>query len=157
MSKTANPTVDRPSIPGYGVPENNDGMLDWGHVEERLSAAKNYWVVTSGTDGQPHAVPVWALWVEGALYFDAGPRSQRNLAANPKVSIHLESGDDVVILEGTAEKAADPDGALTPRFIAAMTEKYDYAPEGISTFILRPRKALAWSSFPANATRWTFV
>jgi hypothetical protein len=151
------PIVDRPSIPGYGIPENNDGLLTWEHVEDRLSAAKNYWVETSGPDGQPHAVPVWGLWIEGALYFDAGPRSQKNLAANPKVSVHLESGDDVVILEGTADRPSDPDGTLLPRFIDLMKTKYDYAPEELPLFMLRPRKVLAWSSFPANATRWTFA
>ena len=38
----------------------------------------------------------------------AGPRKGRNLAENPNVAVHLESGDDVVILEGVAEVVTDP-------------------------------------------------
>jgi pyridoxamine 5'-phosphate oxidase-like protein len=150
------PAADRPSIPGYGVPDNAEGILPWSHAEQRLRQAKNYWVATAGPDGRPHAVPVWAVWLDGALCFGAGPRSTRNLEANPQVSIHLESGDDVVILEGTAEPFADPTVALFPRVAAAYAAKYDYRPDEPSGYVLRPRFAYAWSSFPADATRWRF-
>jgi len=57
-------------------------------------------------DGLPHAVPVWGVWVDGALYFGTDRRSRkaRNLATNQGAVVHLESGDDAVILEGFAEE-----------------------------------------------------
>lgn len=150
------PVADRPVIPGYGVPEDAEGILPWSHVVDRLEQAKNYWVGTASPDGKPHCVPVWAIWLDDALYFGAGPRSTRNLKANPQVSIHLESGDDVVIIEGKAEPFADPDNAVFPRLADASATKYDWRPDEPSGYVLRPRTAYGWSSFPADATRWRF-
>lgn len=148
------PAADRPRIPGYGVPEEGTGTLPWSHVAERLEQARNYWVASAGAAGRPHAVPVWGIWLDGALYFGGGPRTARNLAANPAVAIHLESGDDVVMLEGTAEPIANPAAAWFARYADAFAAKYDYRPEEASGYVLRPRVAYAWSSFPADATRW---
>jgi general stress protein 26 len=66
--------------------------------------------------GRPHATPVSGVWIEGGFYFGTGTgsRKARNLAKNQHLVVHLESGDEVVILEGVAEEVADPaslDGA----------------------------------------------
>lgn len=150
-------------MPGYGVPEAATGLLPWEHVAERLERARNYWVATAGSDGQPHAVPVWGLWVEGTLYFGVGPRSARNLAANPRVAVHLESGDDVVIVEGEVAVLREPAPELSRALDDASAAKYDWRPStespgpvGEGTYVLRPRVAYAWTSFPADATRWRF-
>ena len=44
--------------------------------------------------------------MEGALYFGTGRRSVkgRNLSRGPELVVHLESADDLVILEGEAEE-----------------------------------------------------
>ncbi len=39
----------RPDMPGYGFHSGGEGMLPWGHVSERMSAARNYWVGTTRT------------------------------------------------------------------------------------------------------------
>lgn len=54
-------------------------------------------------------MPVWGIWLGGAVYFGTDRRSRKakNLAANPSLVIHLESGDDAVILEGAAEEVDD--------------------------------------------------
>jgi len=39
-------------------------MLGWEWVTQKLDSARNYWIATSGPDGAPHAMPVWALWVD---------------------------------------------------------------------------------------------
>jgi hypothetical protein len=76
--------------------------------------------------------------------------------------IHLESGDDVVILEGMAEEISDLT-QLEPLF-AAYEAKYhiNLAGEeggGGPMYALRPQKAFAWleTDFPGGATRWQFT
>lgn len=168
MSKQMSvPQSDRPIIPdGYGVPETAKGLLPWSHVEERLVAARNYWINTANTAGRPHATPVWGVWVNGALYFDGSPetRRSRDIAVNPAVAVHLESGDDVVILEGTARDIGAPPRELAEAVSAAYCAKYaarGYAPtpeawnEG-GLCEMRPQVAFAWTQFPQNVTRWRF-
>src|ERR687898_1014383 len=101
----AEPRRDRPQMPdGYGVPETDEGLLSWSWAEERLAAARNYWFSTTRPDGRPHAMPAWAVWLDGVLYFEGSPetRRARNLATNPSLAVHLENGDQVVVLEGEA-------------------------------------------------------
>ena len=106
----------RPHAPGYGIRREAEGLLPWSFVEERMAAAREYWVATVDPDGRPHLTPVWGLWVDGVFYFGSGPRTRkaRNLAENLNVAVHPE-GDDVVILEGVAEVVTDPDPALSER------------------------------------------
>jgi nitroimidazol reductase NimA-like FMN-containing flavoprotein (pyridoxamine 5'-phosphate oxidase superfamily) len=147
---------------GYEVSASEEGMLSWGHVAERMERARNYWVSTTRPEGRPHVVPVWGVWVEGTLYFGTarGSRKARNLAANPALAVHLESGDDVVIIEGVAEEVADR-GRLTA-VDAAYRAKYGIgigeAGDGAAWFALEPAVAHAWleSEFPNTATRWRF-
>jgi hypothetical protein len=154
--------ISRPVMPGYGVPESNEGTLPWSHVEARMTEAKNYWVATVGPDGQPHAVPVWGIWVDGGLYFGIGPRSSRNIAANPLASIHLENGDQAVILEGRIRTLSNVDSAFSKQLDDATAEKYDWRPSdegeppGEGTLMFRPHTVYAWISFPSDATKWTF-
>jgi PPOX class probable F420-dependent enzyme len=134
-------------------------MLDWSWAEERLAAARNYWVVTSGADGAPHSMPVWALWLDDSLVFSTSPSSRkgRNLARDPRVVVNLESGEEVVVLEGRVEETP-LDGSIADAYEA----KYDFrpstgSPEGL-WYRLRPRVAYAFreEDFPRSATRFTF-
>ena len=97
--------VSRPEIPeSYGIPEGREGMLPWSHVRERMSVARNYWLATVRPGGRPHSVPVWGVWVEDRLHFGGGrsTRKARNLAANPNVVAHSESGEGggLLLLDG---------------------------------------------------------
>lgn len=150
------PTRRRPGFgPDYGISEDKEGMLDWGWAEERLAASRNYWIVTAGADGEPSAAPVWGVWVDGALYFGTNPRSRkgRNLDRDPRVVVHLESGDEAVILHGEVEghEVEDP-------ILDAYEAKYDYRPPSKILLRLRPRLALAWleTDYPKTATRFDF-
>jgi hypothetical protein len=148
--------VARPAIPkSYGVPKGRDGMISWEHVVERVSVARNYWLATVRPDGRPHAVPVWGVWVDDRLHFGGGrsTRKARNLASNPNVVAHSESGDDVVILEGVAQEVTGP--ALQERIDDAYEAKYGIR-HGTPVWALQPRVVHAWSHFPADATRWVF-
>ena len=156
--------ISRPKIPAeYGIPKHNKGLLPWSHVTERMTQAMHYWVCTVGTDHRPHITPVDGLWLEDRLYFGGSPKTRRNrdLTANPAVSVHLDSSEDVVILHGDAHLQT-PDHELAVRLAKASTEKYGYAPspedyQKMGVHIFRPRTVFAWKQFPKDATRWQFM
>lgn len=151
------PSRSRPVIPDYGIPESEDGLLSWERTSGRLGEATNYWVATSGPTGKPHAVPVQGAWIGGALYFGGGPDVKwvRNLRSDPRVSVHLESGDDVVILEGKVERAGEPE-SLMAEIADVYEKKYGYRhPPPFWT--LRPRVAFAWTDFAKDPTRFRFA
>jgi Pyridoxamine 5'-phosphate oxidase len=146
------PTARRPSFPGYGVPDDPSGMLPWAWADERLAASRNYWVATVG----PHASPVWGLWRGGELLFSCGARSRkaRDLARDPRLVVHLESGDEVVIVEGVAEPTAATEGD-----VEEYERKYDFRPEpGEGWYVVRPGRVLAWreADYQRSVTRFDF-
>jgi hypothetical protein len=155
------PTADRPELPSsYGVQaaEAGRGLLDWHHADAQLGAARNYWMITASGEGLPHAAPVWGVWLNRRFYFgtDLASRKARNLDANPSVVIHLESGDEVVIIEGLAELAPAP--GIPKDVDAAYLAKYGLHLAGNPVFEVRPRRVFAWSEadFTGTATRWNF-
>ena len=151
------PTASRPKFPeSYGISEDPEGQLDWSWAEERLAGARNYWIVTAGEGGRPHAAPVWGVWLDDALVFGTSPESRKakNLIRDPRVVVHLESGDEVVILEGEIER-----GPIDDRIADVYKDKYEFRPEpSEGWFWLRPSSALAWteSEYPKTATRFSF-
>jgi PPOX class probable F420-dependent enzyme len=131
-------------------------MLDWEWAVERLERARNYWICTARDDGGPHAAPVWALWHGEAIVFSTSPDSAkgRHLARDPRVLVHLESGDEVVIVEGEVERIP-----LDEDIVAAYAAKYDFRPEPSEDglwFRVRPSAGYAWTeqAFPRTATRF---
>ena len=159
------PHRTRPSIAaGYGIATGAEGLLEWPWVSERLERSRNYWICTVRADARPHAVPVWGVWVEEALYFGTDPGSvkARNLARDPRLVVHLESGDECVVLEGIAEALVEPERELFERAADAYETKYGgfrpQYPTGPGWFGLRHEVALAWleSDYPNTATRWRF-
>ena len=151
----------RPAFRGYGVPFSDEGMLSWSWAEQRLVQARNYWVATTRPDGRPHAMPVWGVWLEDAFFFGSGRESakSRNLAANPAAVVHLESGDETVIIEGRAGPVLDKD--LEQRVDAAYAPKYDWQPDPVEAtpwFVVSPRRGYAWTErgYPGNATQFDF-
>jgi uncharacterized pyridoxamine 5'-phosphate oxidase family protein len=161
--KAAAFTVGLPQVPPlYGM-KSAHKFLPFTHAEDRLTKSRNYWICTTRPDGRPHSIPVWGFWFEGALYFGTArsTRKSRNLAHNPAISVHLESGDDVVILEGIAQEVNISDKSTVKKLDAVSRAKYKMplmvVPEAVF-YCVRPRVVLAWteSDFPNNATRWQF-
>ncbi|HLD94950.1 MAG TPA: pyridoxamine 5'-phosphate oxidase family protein [Anaerolineales bacterium] len=151
----------RPYMPGYGIVAESKGvgLLPWSLVEERMVASRNYWIASAQPNGRPHAAPVWGLWHDGKFYFSTGEASRkgRNLEASPAVSVHLESGDEVVILEGEATAVSNSE--LLESLDKAYIKKYGMAMQGPGIILtLGLQKALAWreKDFPESATRWIF-
>jgi nitroimidazol reductase NimA-like FMN-containing flavoprotein (pyridoxamine 5'-phosphate oxidase superfamily) len=138
--------------------------MSWAWVDEQMTRARNYWVCTVRADGRPHAAPVWAIWYEGVLYFSSSRLSVKgqNVARDPRVSIHLESGDDTVIFEGLLQELSDP--ALYTKVRVAYNTKYNMdamtaIPDANNiTWYLQPLSAMSWreADFPNTATRWSF-
>jgi len=152
-----------PHVPAdYGLKPRKQ-YLPFTHAEQRLTKSRNYWICTARPDGRPHSIPVWGFWFDGTLYFGTGraSRKARNLALNPGVSIHLDSGDDVVILEGMVVEIDVSDKSLLKKLDAASRAKYKMpvvlGPKNV-LYSVRPRVVLAWTEkdFPNNATRWEF-
>jgi PPOX class probable F420-dependent enzyme len=158
------PVASRPRFPsGYGIHVDDAGLVPWTEAEGKLDAARNYWIGTTRPDGSPHAMPVWGLWLDGSLYFSSGSASRktRNLAVDPRIVVHLESGDDVVVLEGVARRVTDDAELL--RVAELYTAKYDFEFDPSSpdypVFRVTPRRAYAWleRDYPGTATRYAFT
>ena len=159
------PRGDRPHIPGYGIPETLDGTLPWSWAVQRLEAAIVYWLGTTGADQAPHMIPIWGAWVDGRWYVEGGPtRWQRNLRENPQLAVKVESGDEVVIVEGTARELVAPAEPLSSAILAGYAKYREAAGYHASAshwaegglWELTPIKAFAWSVFPTDMTRFRF-
>jgi hypothetical protein len=150
---------DRPETEAsYGVPDSEEGLLPWSFATERLTADRTYWVSTTLPDGRPHARPVWGVWVAGRLHCGGGAETRwvRNASRDPRVVVHRESGEEVVILDGVAERL---DGDADPRRLQRIDDAYEAkygVRHGTPVFSIRPTRVLAWSDYPTDATRWTF-
>ena len=157
------PVADRPDIP-YGLkgPKEGMGLIPWSRVSSRMQASYIYWVSTTRKDGRPHSIPVWGIWLDETLYFSNGALTARNVGRDPRVSVHLESGEDAVIIEGVVENASGK--ALVKRINAEYNAKYLWEGSQDVWFALRPHVAFAWlapsaglgaeSVYAGSATRW---
>jgi len=143
--------------PGYRPEGTKRKPLGWSFAEQRLRRAHNYWVCSTRPSGRPHAAPVWGLWVDGAFYFstDPGSRKARNLSELAEVVVHLESGDEVVIVEGKVRPCP-----LTAELDRAYQRKYGMHligfPAPMVMLRVAPKLVMAWreKSFAASATRY---
>ncbi|MEQ7009433.1 pyridoxamine 5'-phosphate oxidase family protein [Actinopolymorpha sp. B17G11] len=158
------PEAAPPRMFGSVVPSD---LLPWGWAEERLTTALNYWVATASAAGRPHVRPVWGVWLDDSFVFAAGsPVAAANLAGNTEATVHLESSQDVVIVEGAGERVVD--GDELQRYVDANNHKYDYrafvagesvAAPGIApgpAYRVRPRVVYGWEAELHNPTRWSW-
>jgi Pyridoxamine 5'-phosphate oxidase len=146
-----------------------DNIMTWAEVAARLSAARTYWLGTTTVAGGPHAAPVWGAVTGETLYLfsERSTVKARNLAADPRAVIHLESGEDVLIVHGLADDVGSP--ALVPAVVAALAAKYtrpqdrqylpDVDPAVDVVYALRPRSALAWrlDDYAGSQRRWSVL
>ena len=140
--------------------------LSWAEVAARLAGARTYWLATRTPSGAPHAAPVWGAVLDQTLclYSERRTVKARNLAADPRVVVHLESGEDVLIVRGTAQDLGTP--AQVPRLVAALTAKYpapedqQYLPTADPDFdvvyAIRPQSAMVWqlADYAGSQRRW---
>lgn len=160
------PAISRPIAAGYGIPATLDGTLPWDWARERLRDALVYWIATTRPDGRPHVMPIWGAWLDDTFLFEGGPdtRRARNLRTNAHAVVHLEHGNDVVIVEGVADLMPDPAPELERRLMdgfAKYQASHDYTPDpanwrGGGIRRIRPITVFGWSDYPVDTTRWRF-
>lgn len=141
-------------------------LLPWSWAVERLTAARNYWVACVRLDGRPLCRPLWAIWQADGLWFTTGSQMVRSLPAHPAVSVNLEDGNEVLILEGVAERVRAKDELA--RFVAIYNEKYAhtaYVQDGnISNaegpigpaYRVTPTTVFGWQTDMRDPTCWAF-
>lgn len=137
-------TRDRPQTErSYGIPDDHAGLLPWSFVLDRLGADRTFWIATTRPDGAPHTRPVWGVVVDGTFHCGGGERTRwvRNLAADPHLVVHSESGEEVVIIEGRAEQL-DENADAIEHVDAAYAEKYGIE-HGTPVFAVWPERVLA--------------
>jgi nitroimidazol reductase NimA-like FMN-containing flavoprotein (pyridoxamine 5'-phosphate oxidase superfamily) len=151
----------------------------WSDIDQRLTDAQLYWLVTVRRDGRPHAVPLCRLWHEGAFFFCTGEAEQkmRNLEANPQVAVTAgplgadgwARGKDIVV-EGTAvavtedelletltdgwrtKYAGDWDFEVREHRFFEVTDRGDGAGDGAVVFRVAPRKVLVFGDDHGQTT-----
>ena len=74
------------------------------HALERLRIDRMGWLTTVTPEGQPQTFPVWFLWEDCEILVFSYHKAKRNtnIAANPRVSLHLNDngeGGDVIVVE----------------------------------------------------------
>jgi PPOX class probable F420-dependent enzyme len=83
------------------------------------------WMTTVSPAGRPLPMPVWFLWEggESVLVFSQEGARERNLKANPNVSLNFAGngrGGDIVVLSGTATIGGTPANE-----VGAYVQKYE--------------------------------
>jgi PPOX class probable F420-dependent enzyme len=140
--------------------------IPWARVERRLRNSETYWLATTRPDGRPHSMPVYGLWQQRCFWFGTGRDSVkgRNLAANPRAVVHLESAGDVVIVEGVAQPVTEE--STLRGVLPQLAAKYGVGEEELglaaagsagALYLLRPAVVHAWleGAFPETRSRWS--
>ena len=148
------------TTPGYGFESAKTPAgkrFPWTRASKLLKTARNYWIGTTRPNGRPHSAPVWGVWLDNVFYFSTGEESRkgRNMKANPNVSVHPETDNEAVIIEGAAEHITSA-AKLRPVW-KSYKAKYDWDVEGYPFYSVRPRVAYSFKEDLAEtATRWRF-
>ena len=79
----------------------------WRALEARLGRQKEIWMATVRSDGRPHLVPLWFIWLEEKIWICTGKETQKftNLRGNQSVALALPDALNVIIIEGEAHVA----------------------------------------------------
>jgi len=152
------PRVEPVTLPvEYGIVEET---LSWADVAARLRVAPHYWLATVRSDGRPHVVPIDGLWERDCMWFGGSIATVHhgNLLGSGLVAVHTEDAMAPVIVEGVAELVT-PSSEDAGMLASASRAKYGYGDSGSSggpLWRVAPRRVLAWTAFPRDATRFLF-
>lgn len=159
------PKISRPSLP-KGYADKPASYVDWEWVVEKMTESKNYWLTSVRPNGHPHVVPRWGVFMDNRFYYDGSPetRHARNIMKNPNVTLNLENGSQVVMMEGTSKPAEKPTPEFEKKLAKTIGDKYGddgYSPkpdqwdEG-GLYVFTPRQCIAWTTFYEDPTKFIF-
>lgn len=166
---TAEPTTELD--PRYSDPDAT--ATSWETTRQALVSAELFWITTVRRDGRPHATPLVAVWLDGALHVATGAHEQKaiNLRTNPEVLLTTgcatwDRGLDLVV-EGNAVQVTDD--ARLERLAAAWRAKWDgrwqfeardgafhHEAGAALVFAVSPTKVLAFGKAPFSHTTHRF-
>jgi hypothetical protein len=143
-----------------------DGLppVDWAAVVDKLESgsapapdamnSRTTWLCTVNEDDSPHVIPVGAIWLDGAFWFQtgAGTRKARNVARNRTCSIALSIQDADVVVEGDAERVTEP-SAVARAAKAWADQGWPAEPDNSGSGITAPFNAPAQGPPPWNVYR----
>lgn len=158
-------------------PADPASLIPWPEARHRLAGGDTFWLATIRSDGRPHVRPVLAVLVDGVLYSTTSPtaRKARNLAADPRFSFSLSTGEIDFIVEGSAAPVTDH--TTLERVAEAYRTKYGWpvtvqdgafhAPYGAPTAGPPPYQPYAFTpdvilglgtneTYAMRSTRWDF-
>ncbi len=125
-----------------------DITTEWGqHAEQRLRSDIIAWLTTVGSEGRPYTVPVWFLWEGKTILIFSQPHMQkvRNLRKNSRITLALDdtkNGEDVVIIEGTAELLdTATQSVVSPAYVekyGAIIQSMGWTPEAMAADYSQP-------------------
>jgi hypothetical protein len=146
--------------PSYG---RSTELLAWEAVRDRLASARVYWFASTRADRRPHVVARDGIWLEDALWYGGSDDTvhARNVRETPQVAAHIGDGTEAVIVEGVVQPRV-PDPPTARSLAAAAMRKYpgygtiDPVSYATGVWVLQPRRVLAWTRFPTDATRFVF-
>lgn len=153
--------TNRTTLRVYGHPSDAP-PLDWAWVDGELVASLTYWTMPAG-EGQAHPRPVWGLWHYDCLHLSIGSQVIARVATpGAPISVHLDSGVDVVIIEGRVVGPATDAGVIE---LYNAKYEWNYTPDEYGPLtVIAPLRILAWraggwagrDSFQ-QAGRWDFA
>ncbi|QFZ18737.1 pyridoxamine 5'-phosphate oxidase family protein [Saccharothrix syringae] len=140
----------------------------WSWAENLLVSAHTYWLVTTSPDGVPHSRPLWGVWQQDEFLFSSQNRCGGFLEVNPRASVNLQVGEDVVMVEGSCSRVIGVDDISV--LADAVEVKYDWKlsvsedrvhtqfGQSAPVFRLTPDRVYGWAGIAEwqSATRWDF-
>ena len=113
------------------------GTEQGAHVAQRLQHELIAWLTTVSPRGAPITIPIWFLWQGGdslLVYSQPNTAKLRNIAANPRVCLHLNdegAGQAIVIMIGRAALSDDPPADQIDVYIEkyrSLIDSYGWTP-----------------------------
>lgn len=162
-----------PSIARAYLRDDTRPAVSWPQLVQRLRGSKTFWLATS-RNGTPHVMPLLSVVVDGAIYFCAGPNTQkaRNLARDPRCVLTTAAEGIDIVVQGKAARVAE--AATLVRAAEDYRSKYGWdaepregafhgegaptaGPPPLYLFELVPQTAFGFGTDESsNAMRWSF-
>ena len=96
-----------------------DISLTQAELEDFLATERTVRIATAAEDGTPHVIPLWFVWLDGAMYLNStfGNVSVENIQRSGKASAVVDDGETYdtlrgVVVTGSVELIAVDDPGL---------------------------------------------